>query len=262
MQLTMTDTRYSNNFYYYQEDTIIGRSLLEYGEYQQGEIDFLQNASKIIDASKKRPSVAWDIGANIGYHTTGLASWCKEVHSFEAHPDNYKLLKLNVENTPGIFTYNTAIGNGTEPLTITPLDQLTEENNFGFARIAETGISIPQIRLDDVPGLTPPTIMKIDVEGYEIHVLKGAEKTIKTHMPVMSIEAMENTEEIIRWFEGTSYHLYWGAIRNFRANNFKKNPGTFFVNENSAIFTIIASPVPVTDFEKITGPTDHWKRFS
>ena len=265
MQLAITETKYKKEFYYYQEDAIIGKSLEWYGEYQEGEIEFLKNTSLQIQAHDKKPIVAWDIGANIGSHTTAFAGWSREVHAFEAHPDNYKLLELNAKDIDNAYLYNYAVGNGTEPLAMTPLDQIEELNNFGFARISDRGLKVMQMRLDDHSKvITPPTVIKLDVEGYEIHALNGAEKTIIEHKPLMSIEGMEHTEDIIRWFDGKGYNLYWGALKNFNPGNFKNNQNLFLV-ESSAIFTILACRYPCMELEgrhKILDHNDHWSRLT
>ena len=47
-------------------------------------------------------------------------------------------------------------------------------------------IKVPVYRLDDLG--YEPDIMKIDVQGLELDVLKGAEKTIRKHMPLIFLE--------------------------------------------------------------------------
>ena len=66
-----TKTRYSKNFSYYSTDEMIGRSLELYGEYSQSELEFLLSMLN-------ENSVVYDVGANIGYHTTAFASVAKK----------------------------------------------------------------------------------------------------------------------------------------------------------------------------------------
>ena len=46
MQLKHTKTRYSDNFAYHANDSVIGEQLTQYGEYQQREINLLSNLIK------------------------------------------------------------------------------------------------------------------------------------------------------------------------------------------------------------------------
>lgn len=54
-----------------------------------------------------------------------------------------------------------------------------------------------------------PQVMKIDVEGHEAHVLRGALKTLQKHHPFILIEVWEyNAEEVTELLHGLEYDLY------------------------------------------------------
>jgi len=111
MQLEHTRTLYHRNFAYWKNDEIIGRHLREYGEYQQKEINLLVGLLDRVDAKQK---VVWDIGANIGVHTMAFSKHCAFVCSWEANPQNFKLLRLNTQGklAPNVKVHNIAISNG------------------------------------------------------------------------------------------------------------------------------------------------------
>ena len=75
---------------------MIGTSLARYGEYGQCEIDFI--LSFLTDSA-----VVYDVGANIGYHTTAFATRARRVYAFEPHPGNYALLEKNTEEFDNVF---------------------------------------------------------------------------------------------------------------------------------------------------------------
>ena len=246
-----TDTRYLKNFQYYEGD-FIGTSLEVYGEYQQPEIDFL---SQTITGQ-----VVWDVGANIGVHTTAFASLAKEVHSFEPFPAHFRLLENNTCDLDNVFVYNLAVGNSDQQLMMEDLEELQESRNYGTVRVSDTGtIPVTQVRLDDME-LPPPRLIKIDVEGYEYQALLGMEKIITEFQPHLNIEAMENVNDIVDFFEGMPYNLYWTCCRNYNENNYKQNKQNIFASPNSAIFSIFATTEQIDGLPKVNGPEDTWEK--
>ena len=82
--IAQTRTRYHTNFSYFVNDEMIGSSLQRYGEYQQLELEFLLS---ILTPD----SVVYDVGANVGYHTTACASRVRRLLSFAPNPQNVAL---------------------------------------------------------------------------------------------------------------------------------------------------------------------------
>lgn len=125
---------------------------------------------------------AVDIGAHVGYWSKHLAKKFKSVVAFEPVKENYDCLLENVLN---IQAYNCAIA-GSHGLgaMINP-----KESNSGAWELRK-GSEINIFPLDDF-NLTP-SFIKIDVQGSEREVLKGAERTIRIHKPVVVIEAITN----------------------------------------------------------------------
>ena len=255
-EIRTTDTRYHNNFAYYEGD-FIGESLHYYGEYQGLEIEFLRS---LVEGEYQRNAVVWDIGANIGVHATQLAGVAKHVYSFEPHPMMFDLLERNTSGLDNVSIFNMAAGNSTDDVMMLDIDQISEKKNFGTVRIADQGtVPVKQIILDDFD-LPTPDLVKIDVEGYEINVLRGMERTIDEHTPHLNIEAMENNHEIIKFFEGKPYNLFWLCIRNYNENNYKQNRQNFYGNPNGAIFNIFATTGIVPGAQPVKGPDDNWEK--
>ncbi len=127
-------------------------------------------------------SVVLDIGANIGAMTLLFARKAKHVHSFEPSPRALRLLRKNVPTNCTVHAVALGESNGTATLSE------TESTDVSF--ISSEGISVPMQTVDSL-GFDPDFI-KIDVEGYEVPVLKGARKALKRGVPFM-FEALDQS---------------------------------------------------------------------
>lgn len=162
-----------------------------------------------------------DVGANIGWTAMKMArlavgGW---VMAFEPDPLNFSRCSENLaRNTlPNLKVFPVALGNseGRVPMEIrTP-------SNRGGNRIAPNGDGISAVeltRLDEIIGRFPDDridLIKIDVEGYELHVLKGAMNTLRRLHPVLFVELDDNNlrdqgesaENLVKYLEQLGYAL-------------------------------------------------------
>jgi FkbM family methyltransferase len=129
--------------------------------------------------------VFYDVGANIGMYSCLAADKLDTtVVAFEPHPENADRLEENVDlNDADVSLHRCALGetDGTASLTIT----LDEIGSAGHTILADDGereregyrsVQVPVRRGDDYVGseeLPSPTVLKIDVEGAELDVLRG-----------------------------------------------------------------------------------------
>lgn len=144
-----------------------------------------------------------DIGSNIGNHMLFYCSQleAKKVYCFEPNKYNYTILSRNVElnNLQEIVTlHNMAVGEKSGRGVEKDFTMM----NTGMNRI-ETGSAtdsseknIEIVCLDDF-NYTSIDFVKIDVEGSEIAVLKGAVKTLQRTRPVVMIETFENNQSAV-----------------------------------------------------------------
>jgi FkbM family methyltransferase len=251
-----TKTRYCDEFWYHSNDLMIGASLARYGEYSQCEIDFI--LSFLTDSA-----VVYDVGANIGYHTTAFATRVKRVYAFEPHPGNYALLEKNTEEFDNVFLGQYAVSNCKTTCYISDYDP-DQISNFGAVNIVDhiTGIPVTAIDLDTA-GLDPPDFIKIDAEGHELQVLQGCKQIIQQYCPVIYYEAHESRDlrDIYLLLREDRYRFYWAQVNNYNPANFAGNTDNIF--GGSALMSILAWPrilgeLPLTP---VLGPDDTANRF-
>jgi FkbM family methyltransferase len=119
------------------------------------------------------------VGANYG---DSAIWWAKKfgakVVAFEPLNDVFIELEKNVElNSVDVVAYNVAIGNG---------EEIAGKSKGGMFS-ARGDLKIKTKRLDDY-SFDRVDLLKIDVEGFEYEVLKGAENTINKFKPRIIIE--------------------------------------------------------------------------
>lgn len=261
MQLEYTDvvrTKYRDRFIIYKNDDIISSSLRMYGEYQQIELDVLL---QLVNEN----TVVYDIGSNIGYHASAFASKSKQVYCFEANPQHFKLLRMNMQEEPRCTLFNVAVSNAEGKILVEEID-VTEIGNYGMARVGTTtGTEVAMISIDTLVNnkqIPPPNLMKIDVEGHEPGVIHGALETIKAHLPVIYFEAQEseNVPAVYNMLDELKYHMGWCIVRNYNPGNFNNNSDNVF--GTNAIFSIVAFPPgnPNQWPLPVEGPTDTWEK--
>ena len=267
MQLEHTRTLYHRNFAFWKNDEIIGRHLREYGEYQQKEINLLVGLLDRIDAKQK---VVWDIGANIGVHTMAFSKHCAFVCSWEANPQNFKLLRLNTQGklAPNVKVHNVAISNGEkDKLLIQDFDDSILDNKGELSIVESGGVEIEARTLDSYLMNYPlPTMVKIDVEGHELEVLQGAKAMLKTVKPILYIETQSNDSynKHIKFLQDNDYRMWWFACPNYNRDNVNKNKENFC--GNTVICSMLAFHKDVNglnniELQEVNSVDDHWSYF-
>lgn len=134
-----------------------------------------------------------DIGANIGNHTVFFGKICKarKIDSFEPVESTYKILKRNIELNgleKTVTLHNVALGSSNGNAKI----KYFNANEIGSTQVEKSDDGNMKLkRLDDY-AFNRIDFIKIDVEKYEVELLKGAEKTLSSHSPQIFIEIFKD----------------------------------------------------------------------
>lgn len=157
-----------------------------------GEIKFEKEIFSILEAIVEPGDVFWDVGANIGYYTLYLAGKCSVV-SFEPNPILFSYLKDSVSTDQNVSVFAYALSNENKEINF-----FINEGSSDLSSIINNGLKktilVESKTVDYLimsEGFVPPTIIKIDVEGFEYYVLDGF-KSINKYVPVLIFEYIED----------------------------------------------------------------------
>ncbi len=147
--------------------------------YEQNILEFIQ--------SKYSGGTALDIGANIGNHSIFFSKFVfDKTISFEASPKNFSLLFQNkVLNSLGddkLEIHNVALSDGEHRYNF-----LEYQHNVGGTMVVE-GDGFAITKTIDSFDLPKVDFIKLDVEGHELKVLKGAANLISRDFPDIMVE--------------------------------------------------------------------------
>ncbi len=138
-----------------------------------------------------------DVGANVGSYTilSGIVKECT-VHSFEPIPSTFKKLKRNIDinlKDNNINLYNVGLGERKGKLFFT--NKTTSTINRVALNESETDLIKVNVETLDSYRINP-TVIKIDVEGFEYSVLKGGSESLSNeNLKCIIIELNGNGEE-------------------------------------------------------------------
>ena len=152
--------------------------------------DFYE-AAILDDLLVRRPSegVIVDVGAHIGNHAAYWLAFAQPLmlYAFEPQPVCYELLRRNLAAYWQAVLLPLALSDAPGWVKLE-----VDEVNRGRTRISPDGdVPALAVRLDDL-GIDGITLLKVDVEGWQAHVLRGARATLSRWHPALLVEDEED----------------------------------------------------------------------
>ncbi|MBO1328724.1 FkbM family methyltransferase [Acetobacter suratthaniensis] len=168
------------------------------GMYEQSTLSCMQYCVKIIPGLSEQAFL--DIGANSGLFSILGSRLFSSVLAFEPFPAVFSRLKSNVERNgfSNIRLFPFGLGDKAGALLFVP----PEKDNMGtgyFITASKAGSGVPlPVRVGDTVLADIPVaigLVKIDVEGFEPHVLRGLRRTLERDQPVIIMELNRDTKK-------------------------------------------------------------------
>ncbi len=183
----------------------------------------------------KEDDTVIDAGAWIGGHAMAYMEKTGSkgiVFAFEPNPDAYKCLVLNTQRPPNnCTTLKVALGDQDCAINFTVKRGWYDSGHVGGEQY------LHEVKMDCLDNYRiTPNFIKIDVEGCELKVLKGAAKTIEKFRPTMCIEVNhaalkrqgDTAGEVFTWIGKNKY--LWEVIEKG-------------VTPNAEVFNLLVMPV-------------------
>jgi FkbM family methyltransferase len=202
---------------------VAGRFLmdLDLSEYLQGILYYYGyyelELTRFIEETVRPGWVMVDVGANIGTFSLLAASMGATCHAFEASPDNCSALRRNIalNRFTGITVYEGAISDHCGEATFYLYEETGAQKMCGqnalFRRGAGREIRVPMETLDSaLTGLSQIDFIKVDVEGADFLVLRGAREILEKFHPVVVVEAMEHLVAKLGGSVAEILDIFWG----------------------------------------------------
>ncbi len=233
---------------------IIGQGHMISGYSSLDHSSFLKTLKEEVDFLKKFKSkneiTIVDAGANLGFYSI-FYSLIEGVNviSFEPFPETFKYLEQNISSNKisnikplemGLFSETTEMSIGSPNAFnfysfFTKLFKFTDKDQAGCASVFTSEKTAPVakfIKGDDCPELKMQKnidLIKVDVEGSELFVLKGLEEIILKNKPALIIEfskhallaANVSPEEIWNYLRDLGYSKFNVCGANYSANMWK-----------------------------------------
>ena len=129
-----------------------------------------------------------DGGANIGVYSrflSALVGNSGRVHAFEPAPYNFKRLQKNIGQLPNVSLNQCALGERSGFIGLYYSKELNVDHRTYESGDGRERISVPVTTLDDYfPAGKRVDLIKLDVQGYELSVLRGAERVLKENRDI------------------------------------------------------------------------------
>ena len=163
-----------------------------YGAYERGELLFLGDLCRALGAG----ITVLDIGANVGHHTLFLAGLAEQVHAFEPWPTAADAVERRVRENGliNVVLHRVGLGDRDEERTYyvpntgnLGTGSFHPENSPGNVPLGALSIR----RGDDVltaHGVARVDLVKMDIEGHELHALAGLRDTLEHQRPIVVME--------------------------------------------------------------------------
>ncbi|WP_457767790.1 FkbM family methyltransferase [Cyanobium sp. ULC084] len=216
----------------------------QYGSYGiNEEVDLAISTIKSFSSTINKKTIVLDIGANKGEYAKALLSKLGEdieIHCFEPSADHCETLNaLQLDNPGKVFYHSTAISSKNESRIL-----FKDQRGSGLASLYERDLACHGLSLDQQEQVSTSTIddwmnvshlheisfAKIDVEGHELDIFKGAAQAL-SESRILAVQFEFGGCNIDSRTFIKDFHSL--LVRNYQYRLYRLAPGKVLVDLNS-----------------------------
>ncbi len=216
----------------YEKNSVIGSLLFYSGTFEEQQVQFIARILK-----KHDHPIVLDIGANIGWHSIwwALSSPRSSIYAFEPSMTTAKLLIKNIAHN-NVASQVTHVASAVADRV--GIAEFNECEDSAYSSLRDTQrkrvistITVPVTTIDrfvEQAKLPEVSLLKIDVEGLETEVVRGARSTLESFEPNVLMEIFggvasnPDPESTIKFMQALGYKAYvWkhGAVVPFEKHS-------------------------------------------
>jgi FkbM family methyltransferase len=178
-------------------------------DVDQATFNILKNETELLEIVKpylNGNEVVVQAGGNCGMQVRKFAEYFNFVYTFEPDPVNFHCLCNNLSYS-NVIKMQCCLGDSHKLVSLSSFEGVT-----GGFYVNQAAGYIPTLMVDDL-NLSHCNFIQLDVEGYQMHALRGAINTIQRFKPVISIE--------FDWVDRYEY-TYNDLVNFFNNINYRK----------------------------------------
>lgn len=164
----------------------------------------------------KEDTVFYDIGSGLGFYSCVAAHKGAEVYAFEPDPANAAQIEYHAKINrleSRLHVIRKVVSSRAGTVQLVPADRSLGHGNAVVSTATQVAaIPVESVCLDDfIRAHRPPTLCKLDVEGHESEVLKGAQQLFEKVRPHLICEVHDaaNAAFIEPWLKERGYVFQW-----------------------------------------------------
>ena len=169
---------------------------------EQEKIDQVRETYQFCKPHIKSFRTALDIGCDVFHFASQLESDFENIHCFD-YRDKSRLMTRVIKDPGKISHHVTALGEGSKIVYTKPGVGRIKSDQYGGSSTLKVNVKT----LDSYGLFSDVDFMKMDVEGYEPNIIRGAIKTIESNRPVILCEINRGDFTAKQLLESTGYEL-------------------------------------------------------
>lgn len=234
---------------------VIGKCFDLYGQYSESEIALMRNFLS-------PGATVVDVGANIGDLTLPLSSIVGQegrVYALESNPATYNVLCANL-------ALNQVLNVKPINAFVATSDQVDTAGPWGKYAYIGTTWKPTFIAIDDLD-VEACDLIKVDVDGNELEVLKSAEMRIEAYRPVLYFEndVRQASSKLLDFvLREIGYDAYWHVAPVFDECNYFDNPVNYWAPKIISSIMVLAVPrerkCDISGLRRVRDKDDWWEQ--
>jgi FkbM family methyltransferase len=231
----------------------IGKCFELYGEYSESEVEIFRHYLR-------EGHVAIDVGAFIGDLTVPASQFVGDsgrVFAFESNPETFNILAANLalNDIKNVKPINAFVADRQD-------GSVANEVWGQYANVGETWA--PQFIALDALDIQRLDFLKIDVDGFELDVIKSGINLINKYRPVLYFEndMKPMSRDLIAFVLSLGYRIYFHPAPIFQPNNFFENTNNHWAPRSIVSLMMLALPddqaPPLIGAREVLSADDWW----